>query len=262
MTEVMSEETKIDPSKINLRHITEPKCPVVLLLDTSGSMEKDKKIDKLKEGISLLIENLKNDDIARKRVEICAITFGDAIKVVHEFSSVSEFGELPLNAGGYTLMGSAITTGISKIDERKAQYRKFGVDYYRPWIWMITDGEPTDMGPRDGSYVESINDSGTGRSLSNDEIAPPFFALWESVISKVHEGENERKFVFFAIGVQDANMETLSKISVRAPVKLKGLDFKAMFTWLSKSLSSQSRAGTNEQVTLDSPDEWGTIEPS
>lgn len=261
MEEESNEETRIDPSKINLRHITEPKCPVVLLLDTSYSME-GKKIDSLKEGISLLVENLNKDDIAKKRVELCAITFGGGVKVVHDFSSVSDFGEISLKAEGHTPMGQAIITGISKIDERKSQYKKFGVDYYRPWIWMITDGDPTDMGPRDGGYVESVNDSGSGKPVKNEDISPSFFELWESVVSKVHEGENGRKFVFFAIGVDDADMDTLSQISVRAPVRLKGVDFKGMFTWLSRSLSSQSRSVTNDQISLGSPDEWGTIEPS
>lgn len=261
MDENLSDKSVLDPASIRLKHITEPKCPVVLLLDVSYSME-GKKIDAMKEGISLLLENLKKDDVARKRVELCVITFGEGVKVVHDFSTVSDYDNVSLSVNGYTPMGEGIIKAISKIEERKSQYRQFGVDYYRPWIWMITDGDPTDMGPREGTYAESVNDTGTGRPIENNNIPNEFFDLWDNVVEKVRSGESEKKFVFFAIGVEDADMETLSKISVNRPVKLKGLDFKSMFNWLSKSLSSQSRSGTGTQIKLESPDEWGTIEQS
>ena len=63
---------------------------------------------------------------------------------------------------------------------------------------------------------------------------------------------------FFAVGVEGANMEVLGKISVRAPVKLKGLNFVEMFVWLSKSMEAVAQSRTDEQVALPPPG-WGTV---
>jgi uncharacterized protein YegL len=52
-------------------------------------------------------------------------------------------------------------------------------------------------------------------------------------------------------------MEKLRSISVRDPVKLKGLDFAAMFVWLSTSMQRVSASNAGQQVPLQ-PVGWGT----
>src|SRR3954466_2778331 len=53
----------------------EPRCPCVLLLDTSGSMS-GRPIQELSEGIRTFKQELLSDPLATKRVEVAVVTFG------------------------------------------------------------------------------------------------------------------------------------------------------------------------------------------
>jgi hypothetical protein len=41
-------------------------------------------------------------------------------------------------------MGSAIDLTLDLIESRKQTYKANGTPYFRPWIFLVTDGEPTD----------------------------------------------------------------------------------------------------------------------
>jgi uncharacterized protein YegL len=101
--------------------------------------------------------------------------------------------------------------------------------YYQPWIFMITDGAPTE---------------------SDQEV--------QSAGQRVREAETNKRLSFFAVGVEGADMEKLRSISVRDPVKLKGLDFKAMFVWLSASMQKVSASKVGQQVPLQ-PVGWAAV---
>ena len=55
------------------------------------------------------------------------------------------------------------------------------------------------------------------------------------------------------------SMSRLAQISTRQPVKLKGLNFREMFVWLSGSLTAVSHSQIGEQVPLESPVGWAAI---
>lgn len=221
---------------VDIAYPQQPHCPTVLILDTSGSMMVNDKITRLNEGISLFKEEIEKDELARKRLDLAVLAFGQKVNVIQNFASIEEFKPEELVADGLTPMGEAINTAIEMLNRRKEEYRKEGIDYYRPWIFLITDGEPTDMNEGD--------------------------KLWNEVRSLVHEGEKEGKFLFFAVGVENADLETLSKIAppTRNPVKLKDNNFRDMFLWLSKSQSKVSASGVGDQIVLDDPIVFGWAE--
>ena len=207
----------------------EPRCPCVLLLDTSGSMQGEA-INALNEGLKTFKEELNRDNLAKKRVEVAIITFNSDVNIVQDFITADQFDPPTLKAQGLTVMGSAIHKGLDMVATRKAQYSANGVAYYRPWVFLITDGEP--QGEPD--------------------------SLIEQAAQRIKEDEDNKRVAFFAVGVEGANMTRLSQIVSRSPLKLVGLNFQEMFIWLSASMQRVSQSRMDEQIPLPPPG-WGII---
>lgn len=202
----------------------EPRCPSLLLLDVSTSMGGDR-IRELQDGLTAYKDDLAGDGLARKRVEVAIVTFGGSVDVAQNFITADAFTPPVLSVHGDTPMGQAVVAGLNLLDQRKQEYRNNGIGYYRPWVFLITDGGPTDINT----------------------------PLWPEAIQRVKAGEDAKAFAFFGVGVEDADMERLAQICVREPLKLKGLQFRTLFQWLSNSQQSVSRSTPGDTVPLENP---------
>jgi uncharacterized protein YegL len=204
----------------------EPRCPCVLLLDTSASMSGEP-IRQLQMGLDQYRDELLGDSLARKRVEVAIITFGNTVQTAHDFTTADALQIPTLQPNGSTPMAGALLEATRMVDRRKQEYKSAGITYYRPWIFLITDGAPTDGD-----------------------------AAWSSAVSELRRGIDSKGYLLFAVGVEGADMNKLGELpAMNGPQKLNGTRFKDLFLWLSQSQKSVSRSKPSDQLQLPSP-QW------
>ncbi len=230
----MSSQTPFSPPTLPLPVIpaddlnAAPRCPVILILDTSASMT-GAPIAELNAGVAQLRDELADDKLARARVEVAIVSCGGTATLVQDFQTALTWTPSPLTAQGQTPLGAAIDLALDTVRTRKDWIRNNSLGLYRPWLFIISDGAPTDD--------------------------------WAGPAERLRSEVARKGLAAFVVGVNEADLDILGRIAAPAmPLKLKGLQFRELFKWLSNSLSkvSQSRPGTSaggdpEPVKLDNP---------
>lgn len=223
-----------------------PRVPICLCLDCSPSMSGKSElgtppdtigvpIDELNEGVSLFFNSIKNDEVAKYSAEVAIVAFSGVAELVLDFNFIENVIvptlELDLELGG-TSIGMAVELAIDALERRKQEYKHAGVDYYQPWLVLMTDGYPTD-----DSHIH--------------------------ISQKIRSLVLDKKLVVFPIGIgSGADMDVLKMFSpTRPPLRLKGLNFREFFEWLSKSVSRVSQSTPGERVELDLKGikRWGNL---
>ena len=213
---------------VQLAENPDPRAPCLLLLDTSASMSGDP-IQALNQGLQTFYRDVLADELAKRRVEIAIVTFGSGgVQTIQNFVTVDEWMPPTLRAGDSTPLGQALEVGLKLLKDRKEIYKRAGLQYYRPWVFLITDGEPTDT--------------------------------WQDAAQTLHQEDASKGLIFFAVGVEKARMDMLGKIApaTRPPLKLKGLNFADLFLWLSKSQQRVSHSRVGDQLALP-PIGWADV---
>ena len=142
-----------------------------------------------------------------------------------DFANIERQETIPeLQPVGDTSMGEGVNLALDLLDRRKQEYKDKGVDYYQPWLVLMTDGVP----------------NGDEGELNR-------------AMRRTTEMVNQKKLTVFPIGIgNESDMSTLNRFSPKRPaLKLQGLKFREFFAWLSKSVSKTSQSIPGESVPLD-----------
>lgn len=185
------------------------RLPVYLLLDTSGSMYGEP-IEAVKNGVQTLISTLRNDPYALETAYISIITFNSTAQQVAPLTDLVTFQQPTIEASGCTALGEALELLSKKIDAEIMKTTAEVKGDWRPLVFIMTDGEPTD----------DIN-----RGLSEFK-------------------KRKCGMVVACAAGQGANTNTLKQITENV-VQLDTADsatIKAFFKWVSASISTSSKS--------------------
>lgn len=212
------------------------RAPVVMLMDNSDSM-RGKGIDELNSALADMQEHLRHDVELSSKAEICLITFGhDGVTAWHgtqpappgvsPFVPASRFEVPRLQAGGVTRMTEAVDLAMRVIEDEKRALRSRNLSYYRPVVWCVTDGVPTDVAGRP----------------SDD---------WRRLPEIIAREERLKRFAFFAAGVGEIGahgQEVLATLAPESNFKLEGFDFTLVLQLVSASAESAAHDDPIEAI--------------
>ena len=214
----------------------EERCAVVLVLDTSGSMA-GQPIASLNHSVNNFHSTILEDPLVATKVDIAVISFSHVI-YWQDFVNSNQFQPPLLQADGGTIISFPLSVALDMVTKRKDTYRLNGISYHRPWILLITDGEPEHDTDHD------IND----------------------ISVRLRQAEDLRQCSLFTITCEEANdPKTFNllrdKIAPpnRPPKKTTQENFPELFRWLSNSLAAVSQSSPDDRVRLADTSGWEIV---
>jgi len=226
------------------------RLPVCLCLDVSGSMNRTEggiptgrtefidgemwniveggttAIQELQKGVEYFFEAIKSDEIARYSVELSIVVFQSDATVILDFANIDRQRVPSLTANGSTSMGEGVNLALDILEQRKKEYSNKGVDYYQPWMVLMTDGYPDNYPANAISRVNKL-------------------------------GKNKKLTLFPVLIGYDADIKILKEFStMKNDMVLKVTSaqyFREFFEWLSQSVTVASQSVPGDKPTLPSP---------
>jgi len=214
---------------------------VCLVLDCSPSMSGRREwgaavqqldpspIEELNEGVREFFDAIQHDEIAAYSAEVAIVRFDAKAETVLDFSSTIdvEAPTLELMEQG-TSIGNAVNLALDLLEQRKAEYKEAGIDYYQPWLVLMTDGQPND-----DAHVAAAHRT-----------------------SQLLEA---RRLTTFCVGIGDgADFPTLRTFATveRPPLRLRQFAFRDFFEWLSQSIHQVSQTTPGEAPQMPPTRSW------
>ena len=119
--------------------------PIYILCDESGSMDANGGIDAVNNGLPELHAAIAGDPLVSDKCRIGLITFSDIAEELLPLSNLSDVQAMPgCAAKGMTNYGEAFNLLRVVIARDIANMKSQGIQVYRPVVFFITDGDPTD----------------------------------------------------------------------------------------------------------------------
>lgn len=210
------------------------RTPCVIVVDGSTSMEENGAIDNLNAALVEFERALKEDDEASVRVQVKIVRMGgqDEAEALTDWVDAIDFTAPEVEANGSTPLGKAVDLAMAEIQAQKEVFKRNGIPYTRPWLFVFSDGAPTDDG------------------------------IWQRVAERCRQEQADKRFVLFAVAVgAHARTDALRAFCGpdRPVLTTDGLKFREMFLWLAASLAATSRSQPGQQVALPKPDSWLTV---
>lgn len=208
------------------------KVACVLVLDGSSSMNINidmkksfSRIDALNLGVIAFKDDLLRDSVAKKSVDIAIIKVSDVKpELILDWVSAEQFSPPKIVASGSTPLASALINAVEMCEKRKRYYLREGLDYYRPWVIIISDGEPTD------------SDSD-----------------WNSAVNIMQSAINSKKIFSIGVAIDKCSTKKIQQVSSNKVVELSSHQFSEFFVWLSGSINAtlNSTDGTEQFIATN-----------
>jgi len=199
--------------------------PVMLLLDISGSMGTNGKIDILNEAVSEMIETFVGEDDFRAEIHVSVITFGGQEAKLHlPLQPADSIKWLPMKAKGRTPMGQAFSLAQQMIEDKSIIPSRA----YRPTVILVSDGVPTDD--------------------------------WHGPLDQLLNSERASKAIRFAMGVgEEADNGTLNSFLSSNEARVfhahEARNIKNFFKWVTMSVTTRTRSATPDMEVNLNPNE-------
>ena len=215
---------KLDDSE--LANNPNPRLLICFVFDVSGSIS-GHKIDEINKGLKGLLDTILENQITRYSSDIAILTFGGTVKKILDFGDIENIKISNVSAGGLTPMGEAVLKALDMLEDREKQYGENAVYYWKPWLFIMSDGAATD----------------------DIEIAA----------KKTCNLIKNNKLDLYSIPILPGTPDELNKFC-GTTISLKELKFEKFFEWLSQSIAGKSESTPGTEYKLPSPSSWSTTD--